>query len=353
MDDLGNFNHTCNHTFNDEQTDAIIIAMGAAASVSCLMCVATVSSVLWLKFYKHFTYRLAMYQVASSMLFSMDLIFQLVLMRLRFHNSNHKSTCEVAGFLLEYFMWVKLLITVSLVIHIFILAVCLKHLVKLELFYVFFSIFFPFLFVWIPFIKRSYGMAGAWCWIKDWKGNCANKNYIAGILEQFMLWYVPQFFSLAISIVVIVIILIILIQRVYFKKGNCDLNSENEPLLKSHNNKALKKLVPLLFYPIAFFLLNIIALIHRIYDVVSNDISFKLTLAHSLSIGAWGFFSSWALLLHIILQRKMDSRNAKHFGVHPASSHSSVVEGKGVPNSDNDLPFRSHCKPYSQYEMSK
>ena len=131
----------------------------------------------------------------------------------------------------------------------FCLTVCLRNFQKLEKGYVLFSILLPSLHSWIPFIHNSYGVAGAWCWIRDWKDDCATQKYIEGIIEQFVLWYGPLFVSLTLSIVAVSIILIVLAQRAYVLK-----NPENEHLILNHernqNKKAIKELLPLLVYQV-------------------------------------------------------------------------------------------------------
>ena len=304
--------NACNSSmFNSSQRSSILTTMTVTASVSLIMCVFTVTLVVCLRLHKHFIYRLASYQVLSSMFFSISLILQL---SQKFWEIDH-TICEVFGFLLQYFMWVKLLFTVCLVFHFFVLAVYLKNLYKFELLYVLVSILLPMLVVWIPFVGRKYGEAGAWCWIKDWKDNCAQVNDVIGVVEQFVLWYTPLFMSLTISIVIAVFILIILTRRGYASAAGIN-QSETGPLMYStiqaetkNIQAALKQLLPLLAYPIIFYVLAIIPFINRIYDVVHSDVNYPLALAHVISISSWGFFSSCALLVHIrIVKKKMHHR---------------------------------------------
>ena len=41
----------------------------------------------------------------------------------------------------------------------------------------------------VPFITHTYGLAGAWCWIKATDADCSKSE--AGVIEQFTLWYGP------------------------------------------------------------------------------------------------------------------------------------------------------------------
>ena len=315
--------------------------MGSTACVSFVICLSTVSSVVWIKLYKHFTYRLATYQVLSSMMFSVGIILQLIFTKYK-KGTFARYMCEFVGFSIEYFMWVKLLFTICLILHFFFLAVFLKNLMKLELLYVFVSILTPIFFVWIPFIHHSYGMAGAWCWIRDWKDDCARKDYREGIIEQFLLWYGPLFLSLTVSIMVVVFILFVLVRRAY---STSKISTEAGPLLYTtvqskirHNRKALKQLLPLLAYPVIFYMLALLPLVNRIYDAISPNANYFLALGHCLSIGAWGFFSSWALLIHILLQKKMANKNIVYFDV---KSSASTIQTGGF---DDKLGLESSVK---------
>ncbi len=292
--------------------------MATTACISLVACILTVCRVFCFRLHVHFSYRLALYQVVSSMFFSVSLIIQLSMTTLW---KRAAWVCEIFGFLLEYFMWVKLLFTIILIFHFFVLAVCLKNLHKYELVYVLLPILIPVLYVWIPFIKAVYGNAGAWCWIKDWVENCAYQNSIAGIVEQFALWYGPLFISLTISIGAAILVVVILTRRAYYSKS--DDNSETGPLLYTtiqaetrHNQAALKQLLPLLAYPVIFYVLSILPLVNRIFDAAQTRVSYPLALAHAVSIGSWGFFSSLALLIHIAVKRKLKSRHTvdkRHF----------------------------------------
>ena len=298
--------------------------MSITASVSCLMCVVTIGCVACLKLYKYFTFRLASYQVLSSMLFSVSMIVQLVLKQKKVEESD-QIICQLAGFMIEYSIWVKLLFTLCLTLHFLFVGVFMKTLVRLEQVYVLTSLLFPILFVWIPFTNNTYGEAGAWCWIKDWKNNCAEKKFTDGIIEQFALWYVPVFITLTISIAVVIVILVIIARREYSRSK---INSETISLLQSnhdntaqHNKRALKQMLPLLAYPVIFYMLFLVPLADRIYDAMSHRVNYPLALTHSISIGAWGFFSSLALLMHVLLRTKEMSQstslNINIFARHP------------------------------------
>ena len=250
-----------------------------------------------------------MYQILSSLCLSAVQTSFITLMN---YNGNiyYQIACKSISFLAEYNLWIKLLFTLCLIFHLFCLAVCLQNFQKLEIGYVLFSILFPLLFSWIPFIHNSYGMVGAWCWIRSWKDDCATQKYLEGIIEQFVLWYGPLFISLTLSVVAVFIILIVLAQRAYAHK-----NQESECLIENHernqNKKAIKELLPLLAYPVIFYVLSLFPIINRVYSAISSNASFGWALGHSITESLWGFFSSWALIIHIFVTRQLKKRHVQ------------------------------------------
>ena len=307
--DLLSENYTvsdCNSTFTKDQKNFVLIIKSGAGFLSFTMCFIAVSIVFCLRLYKYFTYRLAMYQILSSLCVSAVEVSFLTLLNYD-GDIYYQIACKTTSFLVQYFMWIKLLFTICLIFHLFCLAVCLKNFKKLEIGYILFSILFPLLYSWIPFIHNSFGVVGAWCWIRSWKDDCATQKYLEGIIEQFVLWYGPLFISLTLSVVAVFIILIVLTQRAYTHK-----NSENEYLIEKHernqNKKAMKEILPLLVYPVIFYVLWLFPLINRIYTAISPNASFGWAVAHASCESSWGFFASWALIIHILVMRQLKKK---------------------------------------------
>ena len=283
--------------------------------VSFTMCVIAVSAVLVLKLYKSFSYRLAAYQVLSSLFFSLSQVLTLTL--LGYNGSEYyRVACKLDAFLIQYTIWVKLLFTSCLSFHFFCLTVCLRNFENLELLYVLISLLFPLLFSWIPFIHDLYGLAGAWCWIKEWRHDCASEHYFEGIMEQFLLWYGPQFITLSVLNVCFLIIPIVFAWKMYrwnnSSESECLLGKEKHQKIKG----AVKRLLPLLAYPIIFYVLAILPLIHRIYTAVSHFENYDLAMAHAVTQTSWGFFSSWALIIHILMIQGIIKKKKKKRMIH-------------------------------------
>ena len=109
-------------------------------------------------------------------------------------------------------------------------AVFSKDLRRLELLYVITSIGIPLLFDWIPFVNGLYGVAGAWCWIKNWKGDCANDKMLLGTIEQYMFLYAPGMALLFIDLLMIIVTIGVLLYRSYCRPVK--EAAEYDPLLE-------------------------------------------------------------------------------------------------------------------------
>ena len=289
--------------FNDtKERNHLLVAMASSGGVSFIMCLIAVSVVMYLRLYKYFVYRLALYQVSACIIFSVSEV--LVLMNLGYNETNsfHIRACLATAFLMQYTMWMKLLFTMCLMFHLFCLAVCLKHFKKLEYFYILLPLLLPIIPSCIPFIHHFYGLAGAWCWIQAWDHDCPSKMYKngLGIVEQFTLWYGPLFVSLTLCLIAVIMIVLVLVRRACRRQQN-----EAEPLIaENRNRRALQELLPLLVYPIIFFILAVFPLVNRVYGAIpsphGNNSYYKLFMAHSITQASWGFFSASALLIHVL-----------------------------------------------------
>ena len=174
--------------------------------------------------------------------------------------------CIIEGFMLEYTLWIKLMFTFCLTFHLFCLSVFHVKFAQLEVFYVLASIFGPLLFIWIPFVSINgrgitYGLAGAWCWIRKWQNNNASQNLEPGEIEQYTLLYGPALSCLILCGVAVLVIAVVLICQAYNCKCCFRNDDEFQPLLGDNGSKTkrkiLKEILPLIIYPILSFMFYI------------------------------------------------------------------------------------------------
>ena len=278
----------CTDSFSNEQMTQLLIAMMSSGLVSAVLCLIAVIVVLCYTLHKFFVYRLALYQVLSCLAFSMAEALQILNINY-VENTYHGIVCRATAFLVTYTLWVKLFLTFSLVFHIYVRAVYLKNFEKWEIQYIAISLSIPGLIASIPLITEYYGLAGGWCWIPDWKNHCASEKDTAGIIQQFILWYVPLFFSLFICLIAV---LIVVTKYCFWRHCTCCHKTNTN---EDANKTAVKGLLPLLAYPVIFFVLALFPLINRLYGAISPHNSFGLMLAHAITKSLWGSCLLWYL----------------------------------------------------------
>ena len=198
-------------TLNTREQKELLLVMGIGGAVSTIVCLAALLLVVGLKLYKHFSHRLASYQVISSLFYSVVCSVQMVMINYHRDPEVYRPFCEALGCILEYAVWVKMLAMLWLTLHLFTYIVCYKSLHRAEIVCALIVTLFPLLFVWVPFLNGAYGIAGAWCWIKNWNGDCMSSRFSVGEIEQYGLMYIPAFISLVGAVLLLVIMLTIML----------------------------------------------------------------------------------------------------------------------------------------------
>ena len=307
MDDPRN----CSELLFKNKTAAIGVlgVLAVVSSFSLFMNIFTVSVALYLKVYKHFAHRLAMYLVCSSILTNIVHISQLTLVKpanasnpCEPHMMFVNMTCNLIGPLRQYFMSVELLFAVCFTFHLFCLAVLQHDFKHLEGIYILVATVSPVFFVFLPYLWNAYGIDVAWCGIKSQNETGAYKDgtYIG---LHFGIWYGPVFVLQIINAVEVIAILIAICYRLY------SLKREREVLINrvNANKKALKELLPLIVYILIFLILTSLPFVFRFMIIfVKNDILIVcIAIVHVICDGLWGFNCSFAQLNHMYINRKL------------------------------------------------
>ena len=71
--------------------------------------------------------------------------------------------------------------------------------------------------MWIPFLHDAYGLAGAWCWIRQKDDNC--DSLLAGKIEQYVLGYGPVSFLCIVAMVIVAAMLVKENKKILTKSG--------------------------------------------------------------------------------------------------------------------------------------
>ena len=208
-------------------------------------------------------------------------------------NNSRTVQCLTFAFFAQYAVWVEIAFTVCLTLHLFCLSVFYKNMAKCERAYVLCSLLVPLALAIVPFITSSYGPAEVWCWIQNWKSenNTNNTNMsrdFTGDVEQFVLLYGPAFAILVACSGAAIAMGLILACRAF--------NNVAMPITsgQQQHQQLLKQLLPIIVYPILFFLFFLVPFTNRIYTTQTStsparpDLRYCL-FCHFLEYGTWRY----------------------------------------------------------------
>ena len=287
--------------YSSENNSTIHIVNGTVNSVSVLVCLLAAILVCALRLYKKVVYRLALYQVLSSLTLATVAVMQTIFVNYSKNPEFYARVCIAVGYFVLYAEWMKLLFTMWVTFHLFCFAVLHKNLKKLEVLYVVTSLLVPALIAVVPLITKAYGRSpdGIYCYIYV-------RNNVASI-ERFALWDGPSMTILLAVSTAMVVMVIKLASKVCSR-------SKYEPITDGDQYyKALQELLPLAAFPVLFFILQIPALIYHIY--VATGSTPNETLSYFASSSLWTMTSGGALLIHIIVVKCFSlarKRNREH-----------------------------------------
>eukprot|EP00731_Ephydatia_muelleri_P015040 Em0008g760a len=283
---------TCTPNATD---DAAVIVVGSVGGAAMVVCIPVLILVVALKLYKQLVYRLALYLVLSALMFSVVTVLhvaQIPFLKSGNHSFDDKL-CQAAAFLSTYTLWVKVLLMLCVAIHLFAYSVCFKNLKKLEATYVVMSLTVPLAVSSVPLATGSYGPAGEWCWIVNWRDNCFAMKDPIGYAEQLALWFVPTSILLLVSNGLMIAMLVVLYRRVH--RGE-------SPLHREQYRKALRHILPTAVYPMSFLVLFLPTVARRISEENSQGArDTALVFADGFCTAAYGLVAALTLLWHILV----------------------------------------------------
>lgn len=251
----------CSNPF-DSHIYAKVAALAATSGfVSLLASCFVVFIIVLFKKWQFFTQRLILYLATTSVLFSLAAILQ----RIDYNNvetTHYNNFCVFAGFLSQVSGWMVLNSVISIMASLLLTAFSNKRAEKFEIVFLLLIFVFPLTFNWIPFIKSTYGRAGAWCWIRSKDDVTCQKSEFGQVL-QLVLWYIPLYVVMFIMIVLYAIVLVKLHRTKRNWTGTLD------PQGKKMQEQMTKEMLPLIAYPLVFFLLAIPPFINRIHGAAA------------------------------------------------------------------------------------
>ena len=267
----------CTNTSNpayksDYRCLAIYYGRTIAASLSIVGNCLVLLSILLYKKYQNFTHRMIISVLVPDMIYSVVYFCE--------ENTNRTGVrCEISGFLDNFCTLSGHLFLLCIVIHLLVFTFYnVKPNLNMEI--VFHLVVWPFSLIIsiIPIFRHHYGVTGSWCWIK-------NESKYDNILRLFCLylWIIMTIFIEIVGYALVVCKIHQQLSR--FNSGKCSQISVSE------KKQLYKKYVyPLLFYPLANFVIRVPATVNRFQNYLSPDKPiFVLYFLHCTLCPLWGF----------------------------------------------------------------
>ena len=292
--------------------------------LAVVVCYFTIVLVLFLKAYKRFVHRLTLYLSITEIVISVINIIRVVPIK---HNEchlevkeNYADLCKVTGFLLEYSALVALIFLGWVTFHLFVQAVFKRNLYKSgkkrEVVCVIAAILAPVPISIIPLTNISnngimYGLAVPWCWIKLTNETC--NTYNEGLIEQCALFYGP---IIALALFNLLAVLAVIVALCKTSRGE---------QFQEQRRKALKKIWPLILYPIFFNIIFLLTFGPRIYYNVKKKSILGLWVIHAMALPCIVLFIPLAFLIHPYTMNKCFQTGLNQWRHHSQRSHTHFV----------------------------
>ena len=329
------------HTFSKSEVMTILNTKTAIASLSLVACLATLilmcALTCWQKIMTTFVGRLKFYLTAVALVLSLMYLLQVqpvepqvvgrenytTVTDIATKNSDWNRACKGIAFLLQYVSWVMLLLIGWMIV----LLLWYSHRLQdkqaavtlhqdrktgFEVGGIVFTLLFPLLFLWIPFVSDNYGLAGQWCGIIvrsgascDSSGNDSDAGSLhPGLGLQIGLWYGP---AILIALICIVGLNFVVYRFwVYYK-------------LHGHSNKmtsAIIKGIPPTIYLVIYNMINIFNATSIMYYniTVSHDTQYRLSVAHAITGPSRALAVPFAFVLsHLIIHCYFNNNKKKTY----------------------------------------
>ena len=326
-------NKSCN--IDNDARHTLVYVISGMSAVSAICCLFAIILLVAFRMHKKFKHRLVCHLLSSVMIFSVMLTLELVTIDYDPDDASYVAICKVVGFLVQCTVCTQFLCICTFVLYLTVILffeIGSEQLDRLNRWDVaaFIPWFLPILFSWIPFLHDAYGLSGAWCWIRIQDENC--ETIIAGIVEQFVLWYGPLCIFSAINTLMIIIFAIKLWHKAVVKKKE----------EAGQDKFTIPSEVTMVPYLIIYQILAYISLTNRLHRAASSDhshtSSYGLWIAHALSVSNWGLFASLYFFILLLLTKKCSPENIENLQkkwIRIAVKYT-IKNRKGTPENSNE-----------------
>ena len=323
------------------------ITRSSVAALSTLFLVVSLIVLSCRKLLGYYNFRLVLYQLLSSLLYSLVTVSQIVAVWYEREGTVVADLCKAVGLGLTYSNWTVLLFKFYILTELLYYALVrdkkkvLVRTKRMELLVVVSLFLLPAFFSWVPYINDTFGYSGAWCWIRKKLDNCSDNP--VGFKEEMGLWYGPLFL-LMIALLVMISVTVGLLVYNYCKTRHCP---EHMPIIAGkRTNSHNLRMLPLLGYPAIYILTHLIALTDRVVRFAVGTSPYGLVMAHAVTNPAGGLFASIFFWIHLVLisvlrREPTSPPNPLPRNDSPTSSHSDEGKESEHDKSEHDGQFSS------------
>ena len=243
---------------------------------------------LALNFHRKLVYRLAAYQVLTSLVFAVSNTLNLA--AVDYHGKYYTlagesatlKVCQFVAFMRMCSAWMKLLAVVLVTVHLYCYVVRYNNWKRCEGVYVIVTVLVPTAISVIPFATGSYGPDGQWCWIA--------RTYKHAEVEKLTLWFGPAVFFLSVVTSMVVYMAVVQYRRAYLEETD-----DVYVTVRQAHKQVFKQMLPLLAYPVLFFIFLLPSLVSQMY---SQEESWQ-DLVNAFFSAALSISAGVTLILHI------------------------------------------------------
>lgn len=282
---------------SSEPSVTSVIIFYSINTVSILACLLAAILVFAFQLHKKVVYRLALYQVLSSLGLASLGMFQFVFLKYNENPDVYNRVCSAFGWFTYYLQWTKLLYTGWITLHVFCFGVFQKNLKRLEALYVMTSLLVPALIASVPLTTHSYRIVYTsakhhLCYILDVNGTNA------ALTERITLWDCPALLILLAASIAMGTMVIRLAHTYMRSKAD-------------QYRKAVKQFLPLATFPVLFFVFVIPELVFDINLTRNPMLNVTLATIALVSTSLWSLASGVTLIVHISVARRCAKKRVR------------------------------------------
>lgn len=304
------------------------------ASLGSLANLVTIVLIVWTKAYRKHIHRLTLYLATIGLFFSLAVGLEVApvdssgsgngTLKVR---EGWNGACEAIGFVAQHIGLSRSLAVLAVCFHVFLLAICQVKLKRrlYEAAGVTCVILLPTLLSWVPFVNRTYGLIGVWCWIGD---DCAAPSRDTfGSRLRIGAAVIGDVVPITVSVALIGAVTGVFCWRLRDPFG-----------LRKQHVLALRELLPLLCYPLASAVSLFFGMINSaVLDSNQSRYAGEMVAVCLMQIAA--LFLPLSFLLHPSIRRNIRSRvfNAGPYSVvrQPAKDGATTTQAPEAADTEN------------------